>query len=130
MRVFERKTYCDRFRLLNNMLYLLFMDLIRIYHDYYLLITVTQDKFSKMDVQDQKRTFIIYLNFTKINTEVKQLTPVMMKDFNSNMELHFYDIEPSTMRHMKHVIDAKDKENLGKSSQSSSGDSAALSPRS
>ena len=50
LKVFERKTYCKSFRLLNSMLYHLFMDLIRIYQDYYVLMTVTLEKFDKMHV--------------------------------------------------------------------------------
>ena len=126
MKIFERKTYCGQYRLLNNMLYLLFLDMIRIYHDYYLLLTITQQKFGKMNVRDQKRTFIIHSNFLTINKEIKKITPRMMKDFNSNLELHFYDIETSLLEQMKASIDAKEREAMGKSSASVSQTSSLL----
>lgn len=56
-------------------------------------MTVALEKFEKMSVQDQKRTFIVYANFMKINNEVKKLTPIVMKDFNTNIEITFHDID-------------------------------------
>ena len=52
----------------------------------------------------------------------------MMKEFNTNIEIHIYDIDNTLVETMKAQIDAKDKENLGKSSNSGSQTESAASP--
>lgn len=66
-----------------------------------------------------------------INREVKRLTPIIMKDFNTNIEITFHDIDKDLVEQMKRTIAIKDKENMGKSSYSGSGNSSQpTSPRS
>ncbi len=55
------------------MIYLVFVDLLQIYQSYYLLISVMLEKFDEMNLKDSKRAFIIYLNFMKINKEIRKM---------------------------------------------------------
>ena len=55
------------------MIYLVFVDLLQIYQSYYLLISVMLEKFDEMNLKDAKRAFIIYLNFMKINKEIRKM---------------------------------------------------------
>jgi hypothetical protein len=54
-------------------IYLVFVDLLQIYQSYYLLISVMLEKFDEMNLKDAKRAFIIYLNFMKINKEIRKM---------------------------------------------------------
>jgi hypothetical protein len=73
LKVFEQKAYCHTYRLFHSIVYLLFVDLLKIYQSYYVLVSIMLDRFEEMNLQDAKRAFIVYLNFVKINKEIRKM---------------------------------------------------------
>lgn len=95
---------------MHNVIYLLFFDLLKIYQSYYLLVTVMLEKFDKMDLKDAKRAFIIYLNFIKINKEIRKMASCVILEFNIKLKIHFYDIDTKVIEALKLSIETKEKE--------------------
>jgi hypothetical protein len=101
------------------MVYLLFVDLLQIYQPYYLLITVMLEKFEEMTLKDAKRAFIIYMNFIKINKEIRKMASSISLEFNINIGINFYDIDVKVVDALKISIEHKEKEKLNKEAKSS-----------
>lgn len=93
LKIFELKELSKKNRLLYHIFYQLFIDLLKIYQSYYLLVTVLLEKFNHISIIESKRTIIIYLNFVKINVEVRKIATSMIKKFNINIDFHFYEID-------------------------------------
>lgn len=110
MKVFEQKQYCQTIRILQSVTYLVFVDLLQIYQSYYLLITVMLEKFNEMKLSDAKRAFIIYLNFVKINKEIRKMASSIIQEFNIKIGISFYDIDTKVIEGLKLTIDLKEKE--------------------
>ena len=96
---------------------MLFVDLLKIYQSYYLLITVMLSKFDQMTLKDSKRAFIIYTNFIKVNKEIRKMANCIIHEFNIRLSIFFYDVDTSLVDAMKMEIDAKERE-LGEESPS------------
>lgn len=77
------------------------MDLLKIYQSYYLLVTVMLEKFEEMDLKDSKRAFIIYLNFIKVNREIRKMAAVIVQEFNIKLKIHFYEIDTKVAEALK-----------------------------
>ena len=60
---------------------------IQIYQSYYLLISVMLEKFDEMTLKDAKRAFIIYLNFMKINKEIRKMASSIIQEFNIKIDM-------------------------------------------
>jgi hypothetical protein len=110
LKVFEQKAYCQNYRLLHSVIYLLFVDLLKIYQSYYLLVTVMLEKFDEMDLKDAKRAFIIYLNFIKINKEIRKMASTIIVEFNIKLKIHFYEVDNKVAEGLKLAIEVKEKE--------------------
>ncbi len=91
----------------------MFVDLLQIYQSYYLLITVMLEKFDEMKLSDAKRAFIIYLNFIKINKEIRKMASSVIQEFNIKLGITFYDIDTKVIEGLKLTIDMKEKEQYG-----------------
>eukprot|EP00347_Sterkiella_histriomuscorum_P017298 403349923 len=84
-------------------------DLLKIYQSYYLLVTVMLEKFEEMDLKDSKRAFIIYLNFIKVNREIRKMAAVIVQEFNIKLKVHFYEIDTKVAEALKQSIETKEK---------------------
>ena len=94
LKVFEQKAYCQGYRLFHSVIYLLFVDLLKIYQSYYVLISVMLNKFAEMSTKDAKRAFIIYMNFIKINKEIRVMALSIMHEFKiKQLKVKFYDVD-------------------------------------
>lgn len=113
LKVFEQKQYCQGIRVLQSVIYLVFVDLLQIYQSYYLLITVMLEKFGEMKLSDAKRAFIIYLNFVKINKEIRKMASSVCQEFNIKIGITFYDIDTKVIEGLKLSIDLKEREQAG-----------------
>lgn len=89
---------------------MLFVDLLKIYQSYYLLVTVMLEKFTEMDLKDAKRAFLIYLNFIKINKEIRKMASTVISEFNIKLKFYFYEVDNRVIEGLKLAIEAKEKE--------------------
>jgi hypothetical protein len=85
------------------------VDLLQIYQSYYVLITVMLDKFEEMSLKDAKRAFIIYLNFVKINKEIRKMATSIIAEFHIKIDIAFYDIDTKVVEALKLSIEKKER---------------------
>jgi nitrate/nitrite-specific signal transduction histidine kinase len=85
IKVSEQKQLCMRLRLFQTILYQLFVDLVRIYQSYYMIITYLLSLFDQMSANNAKRTFIIYNNFIRINKEIRNVATWVMSELKFNL---------------------------------------------
>lgn len=101
LKIFEQKEYSQHHRLLHSVYYLLFMDLLKIYQSYYILVSVMLEKFEDMQLKDAKRAFIIYLNLVRVNKEIRKMATCILKEFNMNLDIYFYEVDTKMIESMK-----------------------------
>jgi hypothetical protein len=74
------------------------------------------DKFEDMSLKDAKRAFIIYLNFVKINKEIRKMASSIIAEFHIKIDIAFYDIDTKVVEALKMSIESKEREKMeGKS---------------
>jgi hypothetical protein len=71
------------------------------------------ERFDEMQIKDAKRAFIIYLNFMKVNKEIRKMANCILQEFNINLNILFYDVDTKLIEAMKTTIDLKEKEKTG-----------------
>ena len=70
------------------------------------------EKFDEMTLKDAKRAFIIYLNFLKINKEIRKMASSIIQEFNIKIDICFYEIDTKVIEALKISIESKEKERL------------------
>lgn len=71
--MFENKDFCKKARLFQNFVYMLFLDLIKVYNIYYILITEVLDRYKKtLTLQEMEKAFVMYKTFIQFNEIVKR----------------------------------------------------------
>ena len=70
--VFENKDVCRKSRLYQNFIYMLFLDLIKIYNVFYIMVTEILDRFKRMSHKDMERSYQIYKAFLGFTENVKK----------------------------------------------------------
>ena len=97
-KMFEERNFCKKYRIFQNIIFLLFIDFGKIYQSYYILITTMLDHIVTMDVNDCKRTYCAYSNFVRINNEIRQMAACVISMFNKQqqdtLKIDFYDVDP------------------------------------
>jgi hypothetical protein len=68
------------------------------------------DKFEEMSLKDAKRAFIIYLNFVKINKEIRKMATSIIAEFHIKIDIAFYDIDTKVVEALKLSIEKKERE--------------------
>jgi len=66
------------------------------------------EKFEDMSLTDAKRAFIIYLNFVKINKEIRKMASSIISDFHIKITISFFDIDTKVVEALKLSIEAKE----------------------
>lgn len=64
-----------------------------------------------MNVKDSKKAFLIYLNFIKVNKEIRKMAQMVVTEFKINMNIYFYDVDTKLIQALKQEIDIKMHEN-------------------
>ena len=72
------------------------------------------EKFEDMDLKDSKRAFIIYMNFIKINQEIKKMASSIILEFNIKLGINFYEVDTRVVEALKVHIESKDRANKAK----------------
>ncbi len=67
------------------------------------------EKFEEMSLKDAKRAFIIYLNFIKINKEIRKMSSSIIQEFHIKIDITFYDIDTKVAEALKLSIETREK---------------------
>jgi len=59
------------------------------------------EKFEEMQLKDAKRAFIIYLNLVRVNKEIRKMASCILKEFNMNLDIYFYEVDTKMIESMK-----------------------------
>jgi hypothetical protein len=75
--IFVNKEFCLKTRLFQNLVYMVFLDFIKIYNTFYILVTELLHRFKNMNYRDMEKTLQIYKNFLNfvraVDTEMKSI---------------------------------------------------------
>lgn len=100
--IFENKEFCRQSRLFQNLIYMLFLDLIKVYNIFYIMITEILDRFKKMPIKDMEKALQMYKEFIRFTDDVKREA--------NTIPLHFGFVFKSPSYY---VADPKLEKNLG-----------------
>jgi hypothetical protein len=59
------------------------------------------EKFDDMNIKDAKRAFIIYLNFVRVNKEIRKMATCILQEFSIDLDIYFYDIDTRIVEALK-----------------------------
>ena len=108
--IFEHQNFCKRTRLLSNVIYLLFQDLITIYKVFFVLVTEVLERFSELNVDMAKKAFVVYQNFVNLTSTMKSKATFIMSEFEFTVKLpEFYQPDPVLVNTLKICIEEKQK---------------------
>lgn len=106
--IFEHQNFCKRTRLLSNVIYLIFMDLLQIYKVFYVLITEILERFSEMSIEYAKKSFVVYQNFVNLTKVMKTKADKIMMEFEFSIKLpQYYTPDASLVETLKICIEQK-----------------------
>jgi len=60
---------------------MLFLDLIKIYNIYYILVTEILDRFKKMPLKEMEKSLTVYKNFLRFTEDVKREANIIPLNF-------------------------------------------------
>ena len=63
LQMFENNDFCRKFRLHQNFVYMIFLDLVKIYNVFYIMTMETLDRYKKMSVGEMTKALVMYQNF-------------------------------------------------------------------
>lgn len=58
-----------------------------------------------MSLRDAKRAFLVYLNFVKINKEIRKMASSVLQEFNIKLDIYFYDVDTKVIEALKLTIE-------------------------
>ena len=70
------------------------------------------DKFDDMSIKDAKRAFIIYINFVKINKEIRKMASTIIQEFTIKLDIVFYDVDTKIIKALEQTIELRKKEKM------------------
>jgi len=92
--IFENKEFCKKARLFQNFVYMLFLDLIKIYNVFQIMMAEILDRFKKMSLKDMEKSFGIYKSFLKFTENVKKEANVIPLHFGFVFKAPNYQLDP------------------------------------
>jgi hypothetical protein len=109
LQMFENNDFCRKFRLHQNFVYMIFLDLVKIYNVFYIMTMETLDRYRKMNVNEMTKALVMYQNFCNFTESLKKQanTIPMMFGFTFK-EPSYYKPDANKERAMKNAL--KDKE--------------------
>lgn len=63
IQMFENNDYCRKTRLHQNFVYMIFLDMVRIYNVFYVMTMETLDRYKKMSASEMNKALVLYKNF-------------------------------------------------------------------
>jgi hypothetical protein len=109
LQMFENNDFCRKYRLHQNFIYMLFLDLVKIYNVFYILTMETLDRYRKMSAEEMQKSLILYQNFCNFTESLrKQANTIPMMFGFTFKEPSYYKPDANKERAMKNAL--KDKE--------------------
>lgn len=107
--MFENNDFCRKYRLHQNFIYMIFLDLVKIYNVFYIMTMETLDRFKKMGSAEMNKALVMYKNFCSFtDTLKKEANTIPMLFGFSFKEPNYYKPDSKKERAMKNAL--KDKE--------------------
>mmetsp|Transcript_35862 Transcript_35862/g.35490 ORF Transcript_35862/g.35490 Transcript_35862/m.35490 type:complete len:104 (+) Transcript_35862:131-442(+) len=63
MTMFENNGFCRKYRAHQNFIYVIFLDLVKIYNVFYIMTMETLDRYKRMSAAEMNKALILYKNF-------------------------------------------------------------------
>lgn len=112
--IFEHQNFCKRTRLLSNVIYLIFQDLIQIYKVFYVLVTEILERFSDLTYDQANKCFVVYQNFVNLTSIMKTKAEFIMREFDFNIKLpQYYTPDSVLVETLRVCVEEKQKNPSG-----------------
>ena len=109
IQMFENNDFCRKYRLHQNFIYMIFLDLVKIYNVFYIMTMETLDRYKRMSASEMNKALILYKNFCNFtDTLKKEANTIPMLFGFSFKEPNYYKPDSNKERAMKNAL--KDKE--------------------
>ena len=109
VQMFENNDYCRKTRLFQNFVYMLFLDLVKIYNVFYIMTMETLDRYRKMSAAEMSKATVMYKNFCNFTETLKKEANTIPMLFGFTFkEPNYYKPDPKKERAMASAL--KDKE--------------------
>ena len=109
IQMFENNDFCRKYRLHQNFIYMIFLDLVKIYNVFYIMTMETLDRYKRMGASEMNKALILYKNFCNFtDTLKKEANTIPMLFGFSFKEPSYYKPDSNKERAMKNAL--KDKE--------------------
>lgn len=109
IQMFENNDFCRKYRAHQNFIYMVFLDLVKIYNVFYIMTMETLDRYKRMSSAEMNKALILYKNFCSFtDTLKKEANTIPMLFGFSFKEPNYYKPDPKKERAMKNAL--KDKE--------------------
>jgi hypothetical protein len=112
VQMFESSDFCRKYRLYQNFIYMIFLDLVKIYNVFYIMTMETLDRYKKMNPSEMNKALVLYKNFCNFtNTLKKEANTIPMLFGFTFKEPNYYKPDAKKERAMKNAM--KDNERGG-----------------
>lgn len=112
IQMFENNDFCRKFRIHQNFIYMIFLDLVKIYNVFYILTMETLDRYKKMSVSEMNKALVLYKNFCNFTETLKKEANTIPMLFGFTFkEPNYYKPDSNKERAMKNAL--RDKETGG-----------------
>ena len=112
MQIFENTDFCRKTRLFQNFIYMIFLDMVKIYNVFYIMTMETLDRFKKMSASEMSKAMVMYKNFVSFTETLKKEANTIPMLFGFTFkEPNYYKPDPNKERAMSRAL--KDKESGG-----------------
>ena len=109
MNMFENREFCKKTRLFQNFVYMLFLDLIKIYNVFYIMTTEILDRFKRMSHKEMEKAFAMYKNFINFTTSVKKEANTIPLHFGFVFKApNYYTPDPKLENSLKRCMEQKE----------------------
>lgn len=109
MQIFENTDFCRKTRLFQNFIYMVFLDMVKIYNVFYIMTMETLDRYKKMSASEMSKAMVMYKNFVSFTeTLKKQANTIPMLFGFTFKEPNYYKPDVNKERAMSRAL--KDKE--------------------
>ena len=112
IQMFENNDFCRKYRLHQNFIYMIFLDLVKVYNVFYIMTMETLDRYKRMSSTEMNKALVLYKNFCSFtDTLKKEANTVPMLFGFSFKEPNYYKPDSRKEKAMKNAL--RDKESGG-----------------
>ena len=110
IQMFENNDFCRKYRLHQNFIYMIFLDLVKIYNVFYIMTMETLDRYKRMSSPEMNKALVMYKNFCSFtDTLKKEANTIPMLFGFSFKEPNYYSPDSKKERAMKNALKSKEE---------------------